>query len=256
MPRPPFRYRNTLYRCEDRAIVPKPQTPSDIYAQPNTSIAQRITLALFIGLWLALAWWLLLGKGFETIDGWSGLSWRSGDPIRSICLAIALSIYYFRLFFTWFAFLKRGISWKEAFTIIPWVLCIFLTFTICGGTNPTHFGAAAITGLILFIAGSWTNSYAEYTRNRWKQRPENRGHLYTQGWFRYTMHPNYFGDLVSFSGLCLISGRPITFIIPLFMLCGFVFANIPMLDSHLSQRYGAAFAEYAQNTKKLIPYIY
>jgi protein-S-isoprenylcysteine O-methyltransferase Ste14 len=40
------------------------------------------------------------------------------------------------------------------------------------------------------------------------------------------------------------------------MLLGFVFANIPMLDAHLADRYGAEFAAYARRTRKLFPYFY
>ncbi|MGA9463391.1 MAG: DUF1295 domain-containing protein [Terracidiphilus sp.] len=100
------------------------------------------------------------------------------------------------------------------------------------------------------------NSYAEYARNVWKRQPQNHGCLYILGLFRYSRHPNYLGDLISFSGLCLVSGRWITVVIPSIMLAGFVFANIPMLDSHLHDHYGAAFDEYAARTSKLIPFVY
>ena len=115
---------------------------------------------------------------------------------------------------------------------------------------------AAVAGFILFAAGSWMNSYAEYARHLWKQRPENRGRLYTGGLFRYSRHPNYFGDLLSFAGLCLISGAWVTAVIPLLMPAGFVFVNVPVLDSHLRDHYGAAFDEYAQRARKLIPFIW
>jgi steroid 5-alpha reductase family enzyme len=115
---------------------------------------------------------------------------------------------------------------------------------------------AGAAGIVLFLTGSWMNSYAEYARHKWKQRAENRGRLYTLGLFRYSRHPNYLGDLISFSGLCLIAGRWITAVVPLMMLCGFVFANIPMLDAHLHDHYGTAFDEYAKRTRKLIPFLY
>lgn len=237
----------------------KSPTEPNMYELHNASVVQRATLALLIGLWAALAWWFLFGHGLETASvllrrpGWS---WKPGDLVRRACLAAALTIYYIRLLFTWFVFLKRGVSWKETFTVAPWVLCIYLLFAIAGGTNQSPLAASGYLGLLLFAIGSWTNSYAEYARNRWKQKPENRGRLYTEGLFRYTRHPNYFGDLISFSGLCLISGRFITIIIPLMMLAGFVFANIPILDAHLHEHYGATFDDYAAKTRKLIPFIY
>jgi steroid 5-alpha reductase family enzyme len=100
------------------------------------------------------------------------------------------------------------------------------------------------------------NSYAEYARNVWKLRPENRGQLYTQGLFQYSRHPNYFGDLLSFSGLCLISGAWITTVVPILMVMGFVFVKIPALDSHLRDHYGSAFDDYKRRTAKLIPFLY
>jgi steroid 5-alpha reductase family enzyme len=108
----------------------------------------------------------------------------------------------------------------------------------------------------LFLIGSWANTYAEFDRNRWRARPENRGHLYTGGLFRYTRHRNYLGDLLSFSGLCLFAGRWLTGIIPALMLLGFVFVNIPMLDAHLRAHHGEDFESYARRTSKLIPFLY
>jgi protein-S-isoprenylcysteine O-methyltransferase Ste14 len=40
------------------------------------------------------------------------------------------------------------------------------------------------------------------------------------------------------------------------MPAGFVFVNIPVLDAHLHDHYGSAFDEYAQRTRKLIPFVY
>ncbi len=227
-----------------------------MYELGGAAIAQRVTLAVMVGLWVALGWWLLLGGGLETAHGWFGWIRGSGNGGRQICLATAFSIYYVRILFTEFVFLKRGVSWSEVFTIAPWSLFIFLLLGIAGGTNPDALGAVGFVGMSLFLLGSWMNSSAEHARHVWKQRRENRGKLYTQGLFRYSRHPNYLGDLLSFSGMCLISGAWVTAVIPAIMLAGFVFVNIPVLDSHLHDHYGAAFDEYARQTRKLVPFIY
>ncbi len=39
----------------------------------------------------------------------------------------------------------------------------------------------------------------------------------------------------------MISGMWITALVPLLMLAGFVFVDIPVLDAHLHEHYGAAF---------------
>ena len=227
-----------------------------MYELSGSSMAQRVTLAVALAACVALAWWLLIAGGLTSLAGWFGLHWTYGNRLRRASLAVALTIYFIRVLFTEFVFLKRGASWVEVFTIAPWVFCIYILLSLSGGTNSAAFGAACISGLLLFGLGSWMNPYAEYQRNRWKRRAENQGHVYTGGLFRFSRHPNYLGDLISFSGLCLLTGRWYTAIIPVLMLAGFVFVNIPALDAHLHSRYGAAFDKYAKKTRKLIPLIY
>lgn len=228
---------------------------TNLYAAYGKSIAQRVAMAMAVGACVGLAWWLLFG-GTAIVSAWFRQSWTVGDDLRRICLAVMLTIYFGRLLLTQFVFLKRAVRWSEAFMIVPWVLCIYLLLAIAGGTNPAPFGVIAGIGSILFAVGSWMNSYAEYARHVWKLRSENHGRLYTLGLFRFSRHPNYLGDVLSFSGLCLVSGRWMTIVIPSIMLAGFVFANIPMLDAHLHDHYGAEFDQYAAKTSKLIPFVY
>jgi steroid 5-alpha reductase family enzyme len=229
---------------------------SDLYAIHGSSVAQRVVLTMAVAVCVALAGWLLLGGGISLAGAWFGRSWTPGDDARRLCLAGMLAIYFARLLLTQFVFLRRAVSWSEACMIALWILFIYLLLAIAGGRNPAPFGVVAGTGAVLFVLGSWMNSYAEYARHVWKRRPENSGRLYTHGLFRYSRHPNYLGDVISFSGLCLVSGNWMTVVIPSIMLAGFVFANIPMLDSHLHDHYGAAFDEYAARTRKLIPFVY
>ena len=234
----------------------KATAKNDIYAEQGRAIGQRVAIAAAVGAWVAVTWWLLFGGGVGFVGGWLGKQWNPGDEMRRLVLAVALTVYFVRLLFTQFVFLKRAVSWSEAGMIVAWVLCIFLLLSLAGGTNSSPILTLGIAGAILFVLGSWMNSYAEYERQVWKRRPENQGRPYTLGLFRYSRHPNYLGDLISFSGLCLIAGRWITVSIPLGMLAGFVFANIPMLDAHLHEHYGDAFDQYAARTRKLIPFVY
>jgi protein-S-isoprenylcysteine O-methyltransferase Ste14 len=251
----PYSLRYAAVQLEGNWLVPNRELQRSMYEHQGPSLAQRVSLAILAAFWLATVWWLLFGTGLQTIGHWLGRAWHPGDPLRRLCLALALSIYYVRILFTEFVFLKRGVSWSEVFTIAPWLLFIFLLFAISGGTNSAAIGVAGVLGIALFLAGSCVNSFAEYQRHVWKQRPECRGQLFTQGLFRYSRHPNYLGDLLSFTGICLLSGAWITLIIPLLMLAGFVVVNIPVLDSHLHDHYGPAFDDYAGHTPKLIPFL-
>jgi len=110
--------------------------------------------------------------------------------------------------------------------------------------------------LALFLFGSYLNTYSELQRKWWKNNVQNRGKVYTQGLFSHSMHINFFGDVVLFSGWSFMTHNLWTLGLPLLMLVSFIFFHIPALDSYLSSRYGEAFDTYAKNTKKLIPFIY
>lgn len=234
----------------------KRELQRSMYELPSDSRAPRLGVAgLGLGC-VALAWWLLWAGGAESVASRLGWGWKAGDPVRKGCVAVALAIYYVRMLFTEFVFLRRGMGWSEASTIGPWLCVIFVFLAMEAAGNPHALGTAGVAGVFLFVLGSWMNSYSEYARHKWKKREENRGRLYTEGLFRYSRHPNYLGDLISFSGLCLMTGVWATAMIPVLMLAGFVFVNIPVLDSHLPEHYGSAFAEYATRTRKLIPFVY
>ncbi len=240
--------------------MPRPPKPrhrkTNLYDHYARSLAQRVFLVIFVGAALALALWILLGSGISTIGVWFCRDWQSGSSLRCYILAATLAFYYLRLVATSLVYLKRGMRWSEALVIAPWLLFIYLLLAVYGALNPALFAAVGWVGVALFLIGSGIHTWAEHQRHTWKRRQENEGHLYTQGLFRFTRHPNYLGDLLLFTGLCLICGRWITALIPILMLCGFLFANIPTLDRHLHQHYGDEFARYAARTRKLIPFIY
>jgi hypothetical protein len=95
-------------------------------------VAPRITIAALAGACILFAWWLLLGGGIETAREWFGWIGRPGNELRRLLLAAGFSIYYIRILFTVFVFLKRGMSWSEAFTIAGWLLCIVMLLAIAG----------------------------------------------------------------------------------------------------------------------------
>lgn len=236
--------------------MPSQNLQHPMYELTGSSRAQRFVLAAFLAVWVALSWWMLLGGGLQLISMHLLLDWETGPSLRRALLAAAFTLYFIRVLFTVFVFLKRGVSWTEVFTIAPWILCIFLLLALTGGFNTAPLGLAAAAGVAFFLIGSWMNTWSEFQRHRWKSQPENKGRLYTRGLFRLSRHPNYLGDLLSFTGLCLIAGRWITALIPALMLAGFVFVNIPALDAHLRDHYGVAFDDYARSTARLIPFLY
>jgi steroid 5-alpha reductase family enzyme len=110
-----------------------------------------------------------------------------------------------------------------------------------------------VAGIALYLAGSYLNTASEWTRMRWKRAPGHQGKLYTGGLFARSMHVNYFGDMVLFTGFALGTGRYVALLVPLLMTLSFAFVHVPVLDAYLADRYGAEFKAYAERTSRLVP---
>lgn len=146
--------------------------------------------------------------------------------------------------------------WLEVLTISIVMSIILYVLIHTGKANPGIFSIIGLIGIFLYVSGSFINTHSELLRYIWKRNPENKGHIYKYGLFRYSMHINYFGDVLLFTGLSILTGTYWTLIIPLGMLLNFAIFIIPNMDNYLSQKYRDEFTEYAKTTKKLIPYIY
>jgi steroid 5-alpha reductase family enzyme len=167
-----------------------------------------------------------------------------------------LLLYILRLFITVFVFLKRKMGWGETILISGLMSFALFSFARVGGSSHLSLNVVDYLGLILFLGGSWINTQSEYSRYIWKKNDFNKGKLYTGGLFKYALHINYFGDIILFSGLALITQSLSLLLIPFIMGLIFVFYLIPSLDKYLGIKYGNEFKEYAARTKKLIPGVY
>ncbi len=175
---------------------------------------------------------------------------------RQIIIMVCLIIYVIRLFITLFVFLKRKMAWSEMLLVTALMSFALFSFAKVGGNSQQEIGALDYLAIFLYASGSWINSWSEYTRYLWKKSSKNRGKIYNEGLFKYALHINYFGDIVLFTGLALLTVTFSLLLIPLAMALNFVFFIIPRLDSYLAIKYGADFKENAKTTKKLIPGIY
>lgn len=88
-------------------------------------------------------------------------------------------------------------------------------------------------------------------RHLWKQKPEHKGKLYTGGYFRYSVHINYFGDVLWVLAMALTAWNAWALLVPLWLVCFFAFYNIPMLDKYLAEKYDNDFEHYRKKQKHL-----
>lgn len=175
---------------------------------------------------------------------------------RRIALLACAWIYFARVLVTGLVFLKRKVGWAEAFQVGPFLFLIQVFLAWLGARATEAWGVLDTLALVLYLIGSFLNTGSEMQRMAWKARPENAGRLYTGGLFRLSRHVNYFGDVVLFVGFAALTRSPWALLVPAVMAAGFVFVHIPMLDKYLRDRYGEDYVEWAQRSKKLVPFVY
>jgi protein-S-isoprenylcysteine O-methyltransferase Ste14 len=180
----------------------------------------------------------------------------AGDLVRRILIAACLTIYFVRLQVTVWVFQKRKWTWMETITITVLMSFVLYAFAKVGGNNKQVVGVVEVIGILLYLSGSYINTHSEYFRHVWKLKEGNRRRLYTEGLFSLSMHINYFGDIVLFTGLAMVTHRLSMLVIPLIMAVNFVFNIIPSLDRYLEKKYKDEFRVYSKKTKKFIPLIY
>lgn len=223
----------------------------EMYGTKSSSLPQKLVILLTeLGL-IAVSYWVLFG------DGLVGLRAFGTEPsqLRSQTLLAFNLVVLARFLLTLFVFLKRKIPWEETISVPGAFALYLLGFPLMARGAATSFGALELAGIVLFLVGSFLNTFSEHQRHRFKARAEHRGKLYTGGLFGMSMHVNYFGDLLWVCGYACVTHNPYAFLVPAFLFAFFYFFNIPKLDAYLRERYGDDFAAYERRTKKLIPFV-
>lgn len=227
----------------------------DLYGQKSKSIPQKIVIHALEAVFLWLSWWILFGSGGQ----WT----EQHLHIHNVCITARREIIFVfnvvifaRIAYTMFFLVKRRIPWGESIDV-PFAFALYyIGYTLLTLPRTHAIDGADYFAIGLFIIGCVLNTAGETLRDIWKKRPENQGKLYTGGFFKYSRHINYFGDLLWVTAYAIITRNWYASAIPVFLFCFFAFYNAPKLDKYLRSKYGHDFEEYAKNTKMLIPFIY
>jgi steroid 5-alpha reductase family enzyme len=117
-------------------------------------------------------------------------------------------------------------------------------------------GLLEAAGAVVWLTGFFFESVGDLELSRFVKNPANKGKLMTGGLWRYTRHPNYFGEVTQWWGiflvvlsspygfLAIISPLTITFLI-------LKVSGIPMLEKKYEGR--ADFAQYKRKTSAFFP---
>ncbi|MHA6757829.1 DUF1295 domain-containing protein [Streptacidiphilus sp. PAMC 29251] len=141
--------------------------------------------------------------------------------------------------------LQAGLVWLVS---LPVQVALFV---------PHPPGVLAWTGAGLWAVGLFFEAVGDRQLTRFRADPANRGHVLDTGLWRYTRHPNYFGDACVWVGLFLqVADTPIgwaTVVSPLVM-CYLLIngSGKPMLEKQLSSS-KPGYAQYVARTSGFFP---
>jgi steroid 5-alpha reductase family enzyme len=254
------------------------------------SIAAALAVSFGCGLLMMLALWLLslALRDVSIVDIWwgPGFAWLtmvaftiSGDPTPRDALLLALvSLWGLRLgaYLLWrnwgqgedarYARMRRHhgarfplVSLATVFglqAVLQWFVSLPLQIAqLAPGTRP--LGALDALGVALFAAGLFFETVGDAQLARFKADPANRGRVMDRGLWRYTRHPNYFGDCLVWWGLFAIAAATpagwLTVASPLLMTFLLLrVSGVALLERSLV-RTRPAYRDYIERTSAFLP---
>ncbi len=228
----------------------------DLYGQKSKSIPQKIVIHFIEIILLWLSYWILFQNGGTWVENHLSITNSIGNIDRRVIIFVFNIIIFVRLAYMMIFMLKRKIPWEESISVPMAFALYFIGFPLFVLPISIPIDGLGYFAIAIFVVGCILNSGGEILRNRWKKNPENQGKIYTLGFFKYSRHINYFGDILWVIAYALITKNVWAVTIPIFLFSFFAFYNAPKLDKYLKEKYGSDYVEYAKKTKMLIPFIY
>ena len=200
---------------------------------------------------------------------------RSGDPLRQGLLLGLTAIWALRL--AWFVGRRsagRGddqryidllakysgnpslIALRHIFAPQAVVLYLVSLTLQIGMAEPGPVFVIGWLGVAVWLLGLTFEAVGDHQMNQFRREPAHKGQLIDQGLWRWTRHPNYFGDAAVWTGLWLITAERwpgvLTVISPALMIFLLVAGTgKKLLERSMAKRPG--YAEYASRTSGFLP---
>lgn len=151
------------------------------------------------------------------------------------------------------------LSLKKVFLlqgIVIWLTSLPVQFAMVY-SEPAVLGWPAVAGVAVWLTGFLFETVADHQLTRFRADPANRGKVLASGLWKYSRHPNYFGELCVWWGLFLVAcDHPagiLTAVGPL--LYSHLVINVTgqrTLDKKLAKE-KPGYREYMERTSGLVP---
>lgn len=165
---------------------------------------------------------------------------------------------------------KRFDGMRESFTrfgrfwlgqaITVWILMVPVLLTTDYGGDITRL---SMIGFGVWLIGLLIESLADAQKWSFSQNPNNKGQWIHSGIWKYSRHPNYFGEITVWIGVYLFAypalvgnDKLIGLASPVFIALLLLFASgVPILEKSADKRWGdlPEYKRYKKRTSLLIP---
>jgi len=152
-----------------------------------------------------------------------------------------------------------GFEWKSLYLVfalqalLAWVISLPLLAAV-HSTAP--LGLLDAAGALLWAIGLYFEAVGDAQLARFKADPAQRGQVMDRGLWRYTRHPNYFGEFCLWWGYYLIAlsaggwwSLPAPLLMSLLLL---KVSGVTLLEQDIAER-RPSYREYVQRTSAFVP---
>jgi steroid 5-alpha reductase family enzyme len=119
------------------------------------------------------------------------------------------------------------------------------------------FGFVDVGGIAVWLIGFLFETIGDWQLARFKRNPQNTGRVMNRGLWRFTRHPNYFGDFCVWWGLYFIAaagGAWFTLLSPLLMSVLLMkVSGVTLLERDVEDR-RPGYVEYRRQTNSFFPW--
>ncbi|NDD73500.1 MAG: DUF1295 domain-containing protein [Gammaproteobacteria bacterium] len=152
-----------------------------------------------------------------------------------------------------------GFAFKSLYLVFLFqaLLAWVISLPLLGATlADVPLGPLDYLGAALWLIGFTFEAGGDWQLARFKRDPANAGKVMDRGFWRYTRHPNYFGDFAvwwGFYAIALSAGAWWSFVGPAFM--SFLLlrvSGVRLLERDIGQR-RPEYAEYVRRTNAFFP---
>jgi steroid 5-alpha reductase family enzyme len=139
--------------------------------------------------------------------------------------------------------------------VLLWIISVALLAAQRGAAQAT-LTFFDLLGIAVWLVGFFFEAAGDLQLARFKANPANKGKVLDSGVWRYTRHPNYFGDAAQWWGFFLIAasaGGWWAFYSPLIMTFFLLrVSGVALLEKTLETRPG--YKEYIERTSAFVPW--